>query len=318
MYTNALLNKAGHFSAMEGGMGGLAGTQDQRIAAHQFYFKFFTATDTLELAQFGGAQVTTCNDIQHYEPSAQNASAKCTQFNQQHGAITHFDANIYGAISGFTEADVTTANGEYEDNTYGWLYQLAKSFVVTGNTTAVLAQKERIPAAIAHAASLITSEKFHIPGPASNTYDDFWELPLDAYVASMYPMVMHSSAILARAIVTRTNILRCSDNFSSRTVSCGQGNHSLAAQCDAAAQAAGSDFVAALYNGKFFAYGAQLNGSGRADDVMFSGMLAGQMLSRHAGFGDLPAMPFDAFQSSMREQLVTHVANSYGFYPPKV
>ena len=51
---------------------------------------------------------------------------------------------------------------------------------------------------------------------------------------------------------------------------------------------------------------------------MFSGMLAGQMLSRHAGFGDLPAMPFEAFQSSMREQLVTHVANSYGFYPPKV
>ena len=43
-YTNALLNKAGHFSAMEGGMGGLAGTQDQRIAAHSFYFKFFTAT----------------------------------------------------------------------------------------------------------------------------------------------------------------------------------------------------------------------------------------------------------------------------------
>ena len=134
------------------------------------------------------------------------------------GPITHFDANIYGAISGFTEADVTTANGEYEDNTYGWLYQLAKSFVVTGNTTAVLAQKERIPAAIAHAASLITSEKFHIPGPASNTYDDFWELPLDTYVASMYPMVMHSSAILARAIVTRTNILlrfwqRCSDDL---------------------------------------------------------------------------------------------------------
>ena len=57
MYTNALLNQAGHFSAMEGGMGGLAGTQDQRIAAHLFYFKFFTSQDTLELAQFGAAQV---------------------------------------------------------------------------------------------------------------------------------------------------------------------------------------------------------------------------------------------------------------------
>jgi hypothetical protein len=87
---NALLNKAGHFSAMEGGMGGLAGTQDQRIAAHLFYFKFFTATDTLELAQFGAAQVTTCQDIRHWDAGR----GTCTQYNRQHGAITHFDANI--------------------------------------------------------------------------------------------------------------------------------------------------------------------------------------------------------------------------------
>jgi hypothetical protein len=51
--------------------------------------------------------------------------------------------------------------------------------------------------------------------------------------------------------------------------------------------AEGRDFLKTLYNGKFFAYGSQLNGSGRADAIMFSGMLAGQMLSRHAGFGDV-------------------------------
>jgi hypothetical protein len=57
---------------------------------------------------------------------------------------------------------------------------------------------------------------------------------------------------------------------------------------------------------------------GRTDDIMFSGMLAGQMLSRHAGFGDLPSVPFASFQSSMRAQLATHVAQSYNFFPPKV
>jgi hypothetical protein len=181
MYTNALLNKAGHFSAMEGGMGGLAGTQDQRIAAHSFYFKFFTSTDTLELAQFGAAQVTTCNDIQHFHPNAKNKTEACTQYNAQHGAITHFDANIYGSICGLTAESVTTANGEYEDNTYGWLYQLAKSYQITGNATSVYAQRENIPRAIEHAASLVTSTKYALPGHASNTYDDFWELPLDTY-----------------------------------------------------------------------------------------------------------------------------------------
>ena len=54
--------------------------------------------------------------------------------------------------------------------------------MVTGNRSAVLAQKNAIPKAIAHANSLITSRHFTIPGPASNTYDDFWELPLDTYV----------------------------------------------------------------------------------------------------------------------------------------
>eukprot|EP01052_Picozoa_sp_SAG31_P006515 SAG31_NODE_300_length_18109_cov_47.887285_20_plen_582_part_00 len=319
MYTNALLNKAGHFSAMEGGMGGLAGTQDQRIAAHLFCkhgtrfsfgslfcsialciycrlhigltdFKFFTATDTLELAQFGAAQVTTCQDIQHWPHGT------CSQYNKNHGAITHFDANIYASITGFTKDSVVTANGEYEDNTYGWLYQLAKSYTITGNRTAVMQQSQAIPKAIAHANSLITSAKFTIPGPASNTYDDFWELPLDTYVASMYPLVMTASALLAHAI----------------------NNISLAEDCEARANASGRDFVAALYNGKFFSYGSQVDGSGRADDIMFSGMLAGQMLSRHAGWGDLPSVPWDTIVSSLRQQLVTHVAHSYNFYPPKV
>ena len=52
--------------------------------------------------------------------------------------------------------------------------------------------------------------------------------------------------------------------------------------------------------------------------MIFSGMLAGQMLSRHAGWGDLQNVPFDSIVSSMREQLVAQVGPSYNFYAPKV
>lgn len=77
---------------------------------------------------------------------------------------------------------------------------------------AVLEQKDSIPRAIAHAASKIQSSKYSIPGPASNTYDDFWELPIDTYVASMYPLVMHGSAILANAIGNTTLAATCAKN----------------------------------------------------------------------------------------------------------
>ena len=45
----------------------------------------------------------------------------------------------------------------------------------------------------------------------------------------------------------------------------------LAADCEARAAAGGAQFVEALYSNAtgFFAYGAELDGTGRADDIMF-------------------------------------------------
>ena len=66
----------------------------------------------------------------------------------------------------------------------------------------------------------------------------------------------------------------------------------------------GKDFVSSLYNDEkgSFAYGCQLNGTGRRDDIMFSGMLAGQMLSRHAGWGDLPVSMKTALSSLLQSR----------------
>ena len=232
LYTNALLNKAGHFTAMEGGMGGLAGTMDQRICAHLVYFKFFTATDLTELLQFAAEQ--------------QNS----TQSNP--GAIPHFDGNIYAGVTGATPASAVAQGNEYEDNTYGWLYQMAKAISTSGNTTLAKEIWPRVVAATAHAASLIhNGSRYPFPGPASNTYDDFWELPLDAYVGSMYPLALSAAAVIASA----ASEVDASTRFR------------------AAAQASGSAYNTSLYNGRFFAYGAELDGSGRRDDLMFGGQV---------------------------------------------
>ena len=75
LYTNAVANKEGRFSMMEGGMGGLSGTMDQRMVAHVVYQKLFPALDAQELAQFGASQ---------------NAD----------GSINHFDALFYAGITG--------------------------------------------------------------------------------------------------------------------------------------------------------------------------------------------------------------------------
>jgi len=52
--------------------------------------------------------------------------------------------------------------------------------------------------------------------------------------------------------------------------------------------------------------------------MIFSGMLAGQMLSRHAGWGDLPNVPFSYIASSIRQQLAKQIGQAYNFYAAKV
>ena len=53
IYANSILNKAGEYTMMEGGMGGLAGTMDQQISAHPFCFKFFPQLERANLGLFG-------------------------------------------------------------------------------------------------------------------------------------------------------------------------------------------------------------------------------------------------------------------------
>jgi hypothetical protein len=248
MYTNSILNKGGDFTMMEGGMGGLAGTMDQRLAAHPFYEKFFPELDRRELETFG-----------------HNAGAK--------GQITHFDGHYYW---GLASRDGTTPVPESAllDNTGSWLVQIAKTWQQTGDT-GWLAQFEPIPT-----------------GPT--TYDDFWHPEIYAYNATTYPSFLNAGAVLWTAY--------------------GQPDKALA--CRTQEKASADDALKALWNGKFFAYGSDLDGQNRRDDIMFSGQLAGQFVSRYCTWGDLFSL--DKVRSALAAQMETNILGSPDYYAPKV
>jgi len=59
-----------------------------------------------------------------------------------------------------------------------------------------------------------------------------------------------------------------------------------------------------------------IGGANRRDDRLFSGQLAGEFLSRYAGWGDV--LPLNKAKSAIDEQLSTSVIGTPDFYAPKV
>jgi len=267
LYTNTILNKAGDFTVMEGGMGGLAGTMDQRISAHPFYFKFFTALDRSDLELFG------------HTPGS-------------HGQILHFDGHYYFGLNS-RDGHTPVPENSMVDNTGGWLLQLAKDYQQSGDRQWLEQFRDQIPRSLAYLRRCIKSKQFQIPtGPT--TYDDFWHPEIYAYNASTYPAFLRAGAVLLDAL----------------------GDRAGAAECRSQALVSARDALRALWNGRFLSYGADLDGSHRRDDILFSGQLAGQFLSRYCGWGDV--FPLDVTQAAVVAQLKTNIAHSADFYAPKV
>lgn len=267
LYTNTILNRAGDFTVMEGGMGGLAGTMDQRLSAHPFYQKFFTSLDRSEMELFG------------HTPG-------------RDGEILHFDGHYYLGLA-TRNGQTPVPDGSMLDNTGGWLIQLAKDWQQTGDTGWLRQFSNQIDRGLDYLRSRITSTNYRIPtGPT--TYDDFWHPDLYAYNASTYPSVLKAGAVLERAL----------------------GRPQKAKECENAAELSAQDAMRALWNGRFFAYGADIDGSHRRDDILFSGQLAGQFLSRYCCWGDL--FPAEVVRASIISQLKTNIAATPDYYAPKV
>lgn len=266
MYTNTVLNKQGDFVVMEGGMGGLTGTMDQRLINHEFYLKFFPEIDRRELSLFAD------------NPGPQ-------------GQILHFDGDYYFGIDTLTGH--TPVPGSWMlDNSGSWLFQLAEYYRETGD----LAYLRRYAGEISRVVKFLHDQihgKLQIPqGP--NTYDDFWQPPINIYNASTYPLFMRCGAFLAQA----------------------SGHSAEAREFARWGTASTHDLLKYLWNGRYFAYGCDANGTNPVNNIMASAQLAGQFLSRYVGFGD--SVPFDMTRASLIAQMKTNLSHSPDYYAPKI
>ena len=266
IYTNCILNKSGDFTSMEGLMGGLAGTMDQRMSSHPFYQKFFTELDRSELELFGH---TTGSE----------------------GQILHFDGHYYLGLS--SRDDITpTPEGWMLDNTGSWLVQLAKQYQQTGDIEYIKQFRSQIKSSVAF---LKNRMRGNIEIPIGyTTYDDFPHPEIYAYTATTYPVFLEAAIILARAL----------------------DEDRLCQECIEQRQRSVDDAKRYVWNGKYFSYGCDVDGSNRRDDIMFSGQLAGPFLSRYCNWDDI--FPLDMIKASLIAQFKTNIVNSIDYYAPKV
>ena len=172
LYTNTILNKAGSFSVMEGGMGGLSGTMDQRLAAHPIYQKFFTQLDHAELQQFANTQ-------------------------DEDGGILHFDGSYFVGLAD-DKGHTPVPHEKMIDNTAGWLIQVAKDYQQTGDNTFAKKNAARILHGYAYMKAQIRDASF-IPVGAQ-TYDDFPHPEISVYTGTVYLSALQASEVLGQAL----------------------------------------------------------------------------------------------------------------------
>ncbi len=266
IYTNMILNKKGDMTVNEGGMGGLAGTMDQRIASHPFYQKFFTQLDRSEMNIFADAQ-------------------------QSKGNIPHFIGHYYIGM-GTVGGRVPTEDSWMIDNTGGWIIQLAKDYQQTGDIRYLRQQASRVHDGMAFLKSLMP-KGLHIP-IGGTTYDDFHHPPVYSYGAGIYLATLKAAAVIAQAT----------------------GNEPKEKEYNELFDLARNDMIRMLWNGRFFSYGCETDGSGRLDNILFTGQLGGQFVSRYCGWGDI--IPMDMVKASLISQFKISLSKTPDYYANKV
>jgi uncharacterized protein (DUF608 family) len=266
IYTNMILNKKGDMTVNEGGMGGLAGTMDQRIASHPFYQKFFTQLDRSEMDIFADAQ-------------------------QSKGNITHFIGHYYFGM-GTVGGRVPTEDSWMIDNTGGWIIQLAKDYQQTGDLKYLKRHVGRVHDGMSFLKSLMP-KNLEIP-IGSTTYDDFTHPPVYSYGASIYLATLKAASVISQAVGNAEKVKEYDEQF-------------IRTQ---------KDMIRTLWNGRFFSYGCEIDGSGRLDNILFTGQLGGQFVSRYCGWGDVISM--DMVKASLVSQFKISLSKTPDYYANKV
>lgn len=207
------------------------------------------------------------------------------------GYILHFIGHYYVGM-GSVGGRVPTEKGWMLDNASGWIIQLVKDYEQTGDIEYLKDHLTDIKRVMAFLYSR-TPEGSTIPvGPT--TYDDFVHPPLYSYYAGVWLTTLKAYEAIGKAV----------------------GDERIVEQSQQRFAASQKEAIAKLWNGRFFAYGCEPDGSKRLDNVLFTGQLAGQFLSRYCGWGDV--YPMDIVKASIVSQCKISLSQSTDYYANKV
>ncbi len=283
LYSNGVLNKKGNFSTLEGEMGGYGGTMDQKMSSYAFYEKLFPSLNLTENLQY--ANVTGAS-----------------------GEIQHFDVHYYYGMADHDPAhpENPTPAGSMTDNTGSWMMQMWNYYAQTGNDTYLRQYYDVMKTSMAFVGSKCQGGTA-IPN-YNTTYDDYSHPQIMIYSGTVWLCMLRLAAKWATLM----------------------GETALAAQylsqyerTAADVEILYDDWQSALGYGGFYAFGSDydfVSSGGKSgsvkSEILFSGAMAGQYMSRLLGQGDV--LPFAQFVSHMETFLVTSVQKSNDYYAPKV
>lgn len=207
------------------------------------------------------------------------------------GYILHFIGHYYAGIGSFN-GKVPTEKGWMVDNCSGWIIQLIKDYEQTGDITYLQRHADEVKRVMRFLYSRIPEGSSIPVGPT--TYDDFVHPPLYSYYASVWLATLKAYQAMGEALQDQDIIEESQERF-------------------AISQ---KEAIEKLWNGRFFAYGCEPDGSKRLDNVLFTGQLAGQFLSRYCGWGDI--YPMDIVKAATVSQFKISLSKSTDYYTNKV
>ncbi len=207
------------------------------------------------------------------------------------GYILHFIGHYYAGL-GTVGGKTPTEKGWMLDNSSGWLIQLVKDYEQTGDIKYLRKWASTAKRVMEFLYSMMPEGSTIPVGPT--TYDDFSHPPLYSYYAGVWLTTLRAYEAMGEALGDKTIVDKCRAQF-------------------AVSQ---KEAIDKLWNGRFFAYGCEPDGSKRLDCVLFTGQLAGQFLSRYCGWGDI--YPMDIVKASLVSQFKISIANTPDYYANKV
>ena len=210
---------------------------------------------------------------------------------QSKGNITHFIGHYYFGM-GTVGGRIPTEDGWMIDNTGGWIIQLVKDYEQTGDFHYLSRYAGRVYNGMDFLKSLMP-EGLNIP-IGGTTYDDFTHPPVYSYGASIYLATLRAAQVVAQAMKDTVRENEYKEQFDKTQ----------------------KDMIRLLWNGRFFSYGCELDGSGRKDNLLFTGQLGGQFVSRYCGWGDV--IPMEMTKASLVSQFKISLSKTPDYYANKV